>query len=102
MATRTLPAWGDMTISVRIIEPDLVETTYTPSWWERLLGEETFVLFVEFTAPLGWCWMGTILEPADFVLNAISRAFASDAIRRAAETARNYQAAAQRGEYPIR
>jgi hypothetical protein len=49
-----------------------------------------------------WVWEGTYCLPNRRIIDAIARAFASDAIRRADETARNYQAAAQRGEYPIR
>jgi hypothetical protein len=89
-----------VTISVRIIAPDLVEVTETPSWWERLLGGDSRVFMARIDGGLCgsescWCRGGMILD-------AISQAFADDAARRRAETTRNYQAAAQRGEYPLR
>lgn len=103
-----------MMISVRIIAPDLVEVTARPSWWERPFGARDETKLARLVDGR-WCfdlpfWLP---EVGPFVLRAIERAVRFDralhqalelidAARRRAETTRNYQAAAQRGEYPIR
>lgn len=97
-----------MKIDVGIIAPDLVEVTETPSRRARWLGEHVRngrARLVDGRWKTIHCWCidcSELVEVSDSITAAIEHAFADLDARRAAETAHNYQAAAQRGEYPIR
>lgn len=91
-------------ISVRILAPDLVEVTVRPSWLARVLGKRPWMACAANVDGY-WLWCHEPAfgpDPADRIGSAIGRAFFEADAQRRAETARNYQAAAQRGEYPIR